>query len=211
MDQRREVAEVLEGTETLMYEDDAFGELFFDGRPRRPVKSWLPDQAIMTGSFSKTISPGLRCGWIWAPEPVILEFNRAKQAADLHSNLVAQMVLTRYLTTTDPDSLIRRNAGIYGERCRIMSDIIDDQFPSGTVRTSPEGGMFMMVSLPPGISSMALFEEGVREGVAVMPGIPFYIDGGGDETIRLNFSASGEEAISEGMSRLCRVVRRLCR
>ena len=210
-DQRREVAEILNGTGTLMYEDDAFGELFFDGRSRQPVKRWLPDQTIMTGSFSKTISPGLRCGWIWAPVPVITEFNRAKQAADLHSNLLSQMVLTRYLTSSDPDIGIRRNAAIYGERCRIMADIIDDQFPAETSRTEPEGGMFMMLRLPPDVSSMEVFEEGVRQGVAVMPGIPFYIDGGGNDTIRLNFSASGEEEIGEGMSRLRRVLSAVCR
>ncbi|MFH0967284.1 MAG: PLP-dependent aminotransferase family protein, partial [Methanobacteriota archaeon] len=204
---RKEVAEILDGTGTLMYEDDAFGELFFDGKPRQPVKRWLPDQTIMTGSFSKTISPGLRCGWIWAPEPIIVEFNRAKQAADLHSNLVAQMVLTRYLTKTDIDSRIRQNTRIYERRCQMMLDIVNEQFPEGIGITEPEGGMFLMVTLPPGLSSMQVFEEGVRQGVAVMPGLPFYVDGGGDDTIRLNFSSVDENQILEGMDRLSRVLK----
>jgi 2-aminoadipate transaminase len=204
---RREVAEILDGTGVILYEDDAFGELFFDGKPRVPVKKWLPEQTIMTGSFSKTISPGLRCGWIWAPRPIIEEFNRAKQAADLHSNLPAQMILSRYLTHTDCDPFIRRSARIYGERSRLMSEIIDDRFPGGVSRTRPEGGMFMMLTIPPGVSSMQVFEEGVRQGVAVMPGLPFYVDGGGTDTIRLNFSASGEEQIKTGMERLSQVIR----
>jgi 2-aminoadipate transaminase len=209
-DLRKEIAETLDGTGTLMYEDDAFGELFFDGRPRHPVKRWISDQTIMTGSFSKTISPGLRCGWIWAPNPVIEVFNRAKQAADLHSNLLSQMVLTQYLNSSDPDVRIKANARIYGERCRIMADCIDDQFPVGTKRSNPEGGMFMMIQLPAGVLSMEVFEEGVRQGVAVMPGSPFYVDGGGTDSIRLNFSSSHEDQIVEGMSRLCHVIQTLC-
>lgn len=208
-DRRREVAEILTGTDMLLYEDDAFGELFFDGRPRKPVKNWLFDQTIMTGSFSKTISPGLRCGWIWAPEPVIREFNRAKQAADLHSNLPAQMILSRYLTDTGCDRVIRHSARIYGERCRLMSEMIDDRFPEGISRTRPEGGMFLMVMLPPGVSSMKVFEEGIRQGVAVMPGLPFYVDRGGTDTIRLNFSTSDDEQIKTGMGRLSQVIRSL--
>jgi 2-aminoadipate transaminase len=78
----------------------------------------------MTGSFSKTISPGLRCGWIWAPRPVLEEFNRAKQATDLHSNLLSLMVLTRYLETTDIDRRIHETARMYGERCHLMEEII---------------------------------------------------------------------------------------
>ena len=208
-ERRCEVAEILDGSGTLLYEDDAFGDLFFDGQPRQPVKHWLADQTIMTGSFSKIISPGIRCGWIWAPEPIIAEFNRAKQAADLHSNLPAQMILTRYLTSADRDAGIRHSAGIYADRCRLMTEIIDDRFPDGVTRTEPEGGIFLMVTLPPGVSSMKVFTEGVRRGVAVMPGLPFYVDGGGDDTIRLNFSASDDENISEGMNRLSQVIRSL--
>lgn len=206
---RSEVAEILNGTDTLFYEDDAFGELFFDGKPRQPVKQRIFHQTIMTGSFSKTISPGLRCGWIWAPQPIITEFNRAKQAADLHSNLLTQMVLTRYLETTDIDKRIRETAQIYGERCLLMEEIIDERFPEGTDHTSPQGGMFLMVTLPEGISSMDVFHRGISKGVAVMPGIPFYVDGSGDDTIRLNFSTVCADQISEGMERLSRVIRDL--
>jgi len=208
-DHRKSVAEILSGTGVMMYEDDAFGELFFDGKPRVPVKRWLSDQTTMTGSFSKIIAPGLRCGWIWAPGPILKEFNRAKQAADLHSNLPAQMILTRYLAENDCNRQIQHAARIYGERCRLMSDMIDDRFPAGTSRTDPQGGMFLMITLPVSVSSMKVFEEGIRQGVAVMPGFPFYVDGGGSDTIRLNFSASDEEQIQTGMNRLSHVIRSL--
>lgn len=208
-EKRRAVAEVLEGTDTVFYEDDAFGELFFDGKPRLPVKRYLPEQTVISGSFSKIVAPGMRIGWIYAPAPVLREFNVAKQAADLHSNFLCQVILHRYLSTHDLDAHVRRVAGVYGEHCRLICDLLDDLMPPGTTHTSPEGGMFMTATLPDGVSSMEVFCEGVKEGVAVLPGVPFYVGGGGEDMIRLNFSAAGEEEIEEGMHRLARVVRRL--
>lgn len=206
---RRAVAEVLEGTDTVFYEDDAFGELFFDGKPRPPVKRYLPDQTVISGSFSKIVAPGMRIGWIYAPAPILREFNVAKQAADLHSNFLCQVILHRYLSTHDLDAHVARVAAVYGANCRLMCELLDDLMPPGTTHTNPEGGMFMTATLPDGISSMEVFSEGVKEGVAVLPGVPFYADGGGEDTIRLNFSAAGEEEIAEGIHRLARVVRRL--
>jgi len=208
-DTRRGVADILEGTDTVFYEDDAFGELFFDGRPRPPVKRYLPDRTVMSGSFSKIVAPGMRIGWIYAPAPILREFNVAKQAADLHSNFLCQAILHRYLATHDLDAHVARVSAVYGRHCRLICDLLDDLMPPGTTHTTPEGGMFMMVTLPEGVSSTEVFSEGVREGVAVLPGVPFYVGGGGEDTIRLNFSAAGEEDIGEGMRRLARVVRRL--
>ena len=206
---RRAIAETLEGTETVFYEDDAFGELFFDGKPRSPVKRYLPDQTVISGSFSKIVAPGMRIGWIFAPVPVLREFNVAKQAADLHSNFLCQVILHRYLATHDLDAHVRKISAVYGRHCRLMCDLLDDLMPSGMTHTNPEGGMFMTAALPSGVSSMEVFREGVKEGVAVLPGVPFYVNGGGEGTIRLNFSAAGEEEIAEGMHRLARVMRRL--
>jgi len=206
---RRAVAEILEGTDTVFYEDDAFGELFFDGKPRPPVKRYLPEQTVISGSFSKIVAPGMRIGWIYAPTPVLRQFNVAKQAADLHSNFLCQVILYRYLSTHDLDAHVARVAAVYGEHCRLVCDLLDDLMPPGTTHTNPEGGMFMTATLPDGVSSMEVFYEGVKEGVAVLPGVPFYVGGGGEDTIRLNFSAAGEEEIAEGMHRLARVVRRL--
>ncbi|MDN7012179.1 PLP-dependent aminotransferase family protein [Methanoculleus sp. FWC-SCC3] len=206
---RRAVAEVLEGADTVFYEDDAFGELFFDGKPRPPVKRHLPEQTVISGSFSKIVAPGMRIGWIYAPAPVLRQFNVAKQAADLHSNFLCQVILHRYLSTHDLDAHVARVSAVYGRHCRLMCDLLDDLMPPGTTHTSPEGGMFMTAALPDGVSSMEVFREAVKEGVAVLPGVPFYVGGGGEDTIRLNFSAAGEEEITEGMHRLARVVRRL--
>ncbi|MDO8841328.1 PLP-dependent aminotransferase family protein [Methanocalculus sp.] len=202
-DRRRHLAEVLAGSDCAFFEDDAFGELFFDGKAHPPMKRYLPEQTVISGSFSKIIAPGLRIGWIFAPAPVLKRFNHAKQAADLHSNLFSQMILTRYLRDNSLDDHISRITSVYKEKCRLVCEHLD---ALGLAHTNPEGGMFLMATLPEGISSMHLFEEGVREGIAILPGVPFYPAGGGEETIRINFSSPSVEEIEVGMERLSKTL-----
>ena len=204
-EKRRAIADILVDSDTVFYEDDAFGELFFDNRPRLPIKRHIPDQAVISGSFSKIIAPGMRIGWIYAPSGILTQFNIVKQAADLHSNFFCQKIMHRYLTTHDIDEHIRNIVRVYSRKCRLMCELLDDLLPQLS-HTTPEGGMFLMATLPPGLSSRTVFEEGIKRGVAVLPGMPFYIDGGGTDTIRMNFSTASEEQIHEGMARLARVI-----
>lgn len=208
LENRKAVAEILAPSGTVFYEDDAFGELFFDAKPRLPIKKYLPDKTVISGSFSKIVAPGMRIGWMFAPRGILKQFNIVKQAADLHSNFFCQKILHRYLTTCDLDTHLRTITTVYQKKCRMMCDLFDDLLPDLT-HTRPEGGLFLMAGLPSGLLSRRVFEEGVREKVAVLPGQPFYVDGGGDETIRLNFSSPSEEQIGEGMHRLASVVRNL--
>jgi 2-aminoadipate transaminase len=204
-EKRRAIADIIMDSNTVFYEDDAFGELFFDNKARLPIKRLIPNQAVISGSFSKIIAPGMRIGWIYAPSGILTQFNIVKQAADLHSNFLCQKIMHRYLVTHDIDRHIRDIVGAYSGKCRLMCDLLDDLLPQVS-HTTPEGGMFLMATLPPGLSSMKVFEEGIGQGVAVLPGMPFYIDGGGTDTIRMNFSTASEEQIHEGMARLARVI-----
>ena len=151
----------------------------------------------------------MRIGWIYAPKEILAPFNVAKQAADLHSNFLCQKILHQYLTTHNLDDHIRHITRVYGRKYRLMCDLLDDQLPQLSY-TTPKGGMFLMATLPPGISSHRVFDEAVRQKVAVLPGMPFYVDGGGTDTMRLNYSNSTEDAIITGMGRLARVIRRMC-
>lgn len=209
-EKRRAIAEILRNSDTVFYEDDAFGELFFDTKPRMPVKKYLPDKSVISGSFSKIIAPGMRIGWIYAPKEILVPFNVAKQAADLHSNFLCQKILHQYLTTHNLDDHIRHITRVYNRKCRLMCDLLDDQLPQLS-HTTPEGGMFLMATLPPGISSRRVFDEGVKQKVAVLPGMPLYVDGGGEDNIRLNFSNPDEERIKVGLSRLADVIKGLVR
>lgn len=203
---RKAVAEILSGTDTVFYEDDAFGELFFDHKPRLPVKKYLPDQTVMSGSFSKIVAPGMRIGWIYAPREILARFNIVKQAADLHSNFFCQKILHRYLTSQDLDTHLCTVVSVYRNNCKLMCELLDDLLPQ-LGHTTPEGGMFLIAILPPGLSSRTVFTEGIKKKVAILPGLPFYVDGGGDDVIRMNFSTASEEQIHEGIRRLAQVIR----
>jgi 2-aminoadipate transaminase len=207
-ERRREIAGILDGTDTVFYEDDAFGELFFDGKARLPLKRFLPNRSVISGSFSKITAPGMRIGWMYAPQEILTAFNTAKQAADLHSNFLCQQILHRYLTTHDLDAHIQKIVAVYGRQCRLMCDLFDDLMPALS-HTTPEGGMFLTATLPAGLHAMKVFDEGVRQKVAVLPGMPFFVDGGGTDTIRLNFSNADEKKINEGMHRLAGVIKGL--
>jgi 2-aminoadipate transaminase len=147
----------------------------------------------------------MRIGWMYAPNEILKQFNIAKQAADLHTNFFCQKILHRYLMTHDLDAHIRNVVSVYRRNCLLMCDLLDDLL-RGLNHTLPEGGMFLMATLPAGISSHRLFDEGIKKKVAVLPGLPFYVDGGGTETIRMNFYAASEEQIGEGMRRFARAV-----
>lgn len=203
---RRKCAAICRETETIFYEDDAFGELAFDGLPRMPVKKYAPECGVMSGSFSKTVSPGMRIGWVYAPGPVIDRFDAVRQAADLHPNALAQAIIHRYLTTHDYDGHLARVRRVYRANCHQMCDLLDDLLPDIT-HTTPEGGMFMLATMPAGRDSMAFFDACLKERVAVLPGVPFYAEGGGHDTFRLNFSTATEEEISVGMGRLAQAYR----
>ena len=205
-ERRRELASVLRETETLFIEDDAYGELNFSQKFLPSMQEFLPDQTIITGSFSKILSPGMRLGWVVAPPDIMDQLIIAKQASDLHSNYFSQRIVFQYLHQQNIDDHIRKICLAYKTQCHLMIDLIREKFPASVDYTEPEGGMFIWLTLPPGLSSTEVFEQTLKKGVAVLPGTPFYTDGGGGNTIRLNFSNSTEQKIIIGMERFSRVL-----
>ena len=172
-ERRREIADLLAGRETLFIEDDAYGELCFSGKPLPPVCRYIPGQTLITGSFSKILAPGMRMGWVCAPRGIMDQLVVAKQASDLHSNYLSQRIAFRYLEATDIDAKIREIRAAYKFRCDLMVRMLRENFPSSVSFTIPEGGMFVWVTLPEGCSSMEVFENALKENVAVLPGFRF--------------------------------------
>jgi 2-aminoadipate transaminase len=199
---RAEVADILRQYGTLFVEDDPYGELRFIGHDLPSMKTYLYDQAILLGSFSKIVAPGMRLGWICASGEIMEKIIVAKQAADLHSNFFSQRVVYQYLADNDIDSHIAVIRKAYGKQRETMVAAVERYFPDEAKCTKPEGGMFLWVTLPQGIPSLDLFELASKEHVAFVPGAPFYVDGGGTDTLRLNYSCSDEAAIEEGIRRL---------
>lgn len=206
---RIEVSEILQGTETLLVEDDPYGELRFAGEPKQSFGKLLPDNAVLLGSFSKTIVPGFRLGWIAAPRHIMDKLVIAKQASDLHTSHFTQAIIYQYLKNNDVERHIGSIRAAYGSQCRAMINSIQNHFPSGVTHTKPEGGMFLWAQLPEGAVSLDLFEVAVGDKVIFVPGDPFYVNKTRTRTMRLNFSCVDEKTIDVGISRLGAAIREL--
>lgn len=206
---RLSIADILRDKSILLVEDDPYGELRFEGGPKESFGKILPKNTILLGSFSKTIVPSFRLGWIVAPDYVMEKLIIAKQASDLHTNYFAQRVIYQYLTDNDLDEHIARIVNVYGRQRQAMIRSIEDCFPSDVTYTRPEGGMFLWVTLPDGVSSMELFNLALRDNVAFVPGNPFYIDKEDTNTLRLNFSCVDEQTIETGIRQLGKAIEKL--
>jgi 2-aminoadipate transaminase len=159
-------------------------------------------------TLSKTLAPGLRIAWVVAPEAVVSKLVQIKQGADLHSSTFCQYVAYEVARGGFLDQHVRRIRAVYGERREAMLSALARHFPGGVRWTRPQGGLFLWVTLPKGFDTMALLDEAIREKVAFVPGAAFYPCGGGEETMRLNFSYAAPDVIEEGIKRLARVVQR---
>jgi len=206
---RLELAEIFKDRSTILVEDDPYGELRFAGEHLPSMRSYLHDNVILLGSFSKIIAPGLRLGWICATKDVTERMIIAKQASDLHSNYLSQRIVFQYLADHDIDEHILRIREVYKNQRDLMISSIERYFPEEVEFTRPEGGMFLWVTLPESISSLRLFDLAGGENVAFVPGSAFYVDEGGRNTLRLNFSNAAGYEIEEGIRRLAKVIKEL--
>ncbi|MFF5985446.1 PLP-dependent aminotransferase family protein [Streptomyces olindensis] len=203
-DRRAAVAAVAARHGLWIVEDDPYGELRYDGE-RVPWIASHPgaeDRTVLLGSFSKVMAPGLRLGWLRAPDELRRACAVAKQAADLHTPTVNQLAAARYLADSDLDAHVARVARVYRERRDAMLAGLPGALPEGSVWTRPEGGMFLWVSLPEPYDTTALLPQVVRHDVAYVPGAPFYAGPPDRTTLRLCFVTQTPEEIGEGLRRL---------
>ena len=205
---RKQTAQIIKRSNTIMIEDDPYGELRFLGKDIPSMKAFL-DDAVLLGSFSKIVSPGIRMGWIAAKENIMEKLITVKQAADLHSNYFSQRVVYQYLQDNDIDAHISKIRALYKQQRNCMVDMIEKYFPEEVKTTKPEGGMFLWAQLPKECSSLELFEIAAQKNVVFVPGDPFYVDEGCVNTMRLNYTNSSPEMIEEGIKRLGDAIRSL--
>lgn len=207
-EKRKEVAGIIQENNAVLVEDNPYGEIRFMGRNLPPIKKFLPD-SVLLGSFSKIVAPGIRLGWVVAGEEVMDKLVTAKQASDLHSNYLAQRMVHRFLTEYDVEKHLNKIRSMYRMQRDVMVNSIEEYFPEGVTCTKPEGGMFLWVTLPEGVSSMELFDLAIKENVAFVPGEAFYADDPEINTMRLNFSNSDEKSIVEGIKRLSNALEKI--
>ena len=192
-----------------IFEDDPYSELRYMGERPLPLAAYDTEGWVIRAStFSKTLSPGIRIGWVTAADAIIQEVVIAKQAADLHTSTIEQRATARLLKTFDYDGHIGNLRRIYGERCMKMRDAIEKHFPSETRWTRPEGGLFLWVELPERVNAREVFEEALKEKVAFVTGDAFFANEARRNFMRLNFSNQQPEMIEEGIKRIAGVLKR---
>ncbi len=199
---RNEIAQRISGTNTVIVEDDPYGDISFTDEEMKSFWELAPEQTILLGSFSKIISPGLRTGWLAAPSHLIRKLVVLKQAADTHTNHLSQRAIDRYLSDNNIDLHISKIKSAYKAQRDCMVDAIRADFPSEVKVDIPNGGMFLWATLPENVDAYEVFESAIKEKVAFVPAKTFYANLDINNTIRLNFSNCSEEQIREGIRRL---------
>jgi len=194
-------------------EDDPYGQLRFEGEHLPPLLVLDRDNlrrddgklgnVIYLSTFSKTLAPGIRLGWIVAPPDVISKLVQLKQGADLHTSTFDQMVAYEVVHDGFLDEHVKKIRAVYRERRDVMLAALTEYFPPEVTWTHPQGGLFLWVTLPEGLEMEHLFQAALRENVAFVPGDCFYATGDeGRRHMRLNFSHSNPQQIREGIRRL---------
>ncbi|MGJ8555476.1 MAG: PLP-dependent aminotransferase family protein [Sulfitobacter geojensis] len=214
---RENILDLADTLDIAVIEDSAYQSLRFDGDPIPPMlaleiarKGSINEcRTLYCGSFSKTLAPGLRVGWICGAEPVISRLVLMKQAADLHSSTLNQMAINAVARSvfTDHTANLRR---VYRLRRDAMLTALQEHMPDGVEWTKPEGGMFVWVTLPKDMDGAALLRHALEtQKLAFVPGQAFFADRSGANTLRLAYSLADEAQINEGMKRLGAAIRDL--
>jgi 2-aminoadipate transaminase len=213
LERRRRLVELADQYGVPIIEDDPYGQLRFEGENLPSVVS-LDDHyrnnhgvcyhgnVIYLSTFSKILAPGIRLGWIIAPKEVIIKLVQAKQGTDLHTATFNQVVAHEISRGGFLDQHSKMIRALYHERRDVMLAAMDRYFPPEVDWTQPAGGLFLWGTMPENIDAAQVLEDAVERKVAFVPGAPFHPKGGGQNTMRLNFSNASPEMIQEGIHRL---------
>jgi len=210
LERRRRFAEVVARYSVAVVEDDAYGELRFEGLPLPPIKSLdTKGLVIYLGTFSKILSPGMRIGWLTAGSPLYEKYVILKQATDLHTSTLCQMQVAAYLRMFDIDRNLDRMRAVYRERRDAMIRSLEREMPKGVRFSRPSGGLFLWVELPPHLDARELLRRSLELDVAFVPGGSFFPKGNKENTLRLSYSNTPVARIEEGIHRLATAVKEM--
>jgi 2-aminoadipate transaminase len=193
---RRQLIRLAEEYDLIIFEDDPYGELRFEGRCLPSLKSLDErDRVIQLRSLSKTFVPGMRLGWICGEKNAVRQMAVAKQFADAATNTPAQYILLEFIRQGLLDKQIKKNTSFYRAKRDFMLERMEHYFPSKVSWNRPQGGFFIFVSLPLGMDTAELFRHAVEHKVAFVTGQPFFVDGSGRNTFRLSYAQADNEDI----------------
>lgn len=203
VDRRKKLAELAAKYDVYVLEDNPYGEIRFAGTHVPAVKSFdETGHVFYMSTFSKTLAPGFRLGWVVADEDVVNKLTVLKQSADLHTDNLAQYAVVEFLNNNDLDAHVKKISDLYGKRKQLMADGLKKYFPAGVKYTNPEGGMFLWVEVPGVDDTVELFKECLKHNVAFVPGNPFFAGKPQPGAFRLNYSNAKEDQIKVGMKQL---------
>ncbi|MGA9350328.1 MAG: PLP-dependent aminotransferase family protein [Anaerolineae bacterium] len=208
LERRLKLVELAAKYGVFIVEDDPYGELRFEGQDIVPLVVLHKENVLYLSTFSKTLSPGIRLGWIVAPSKIIAKLVQAKQGSDLHTSTFIQMVANDICQRGILRSHVRTIREVYRERRDAMLAAMERHFPPGVTWACPQGGLFLWVQLPEHVDTSEFLNVALQEKVAFVPGRVFYPDEGGKNALRLTFATAGPEKIEEGIKRLGRALMR---
>ena len=205
---RAEVLRIAAEHDFLVIEDDPYGELVYvrEADTLAMKSRDDDDRVIYLGSFSKILAPGLRCGWIVAAPELLAKLEIAKQAADLCSGMLDQSIVDEFTAAGELPAQIARVRDFYREKRGTMIEALEEHFSARATWTPADGGLFTFVTMRDNIDTASRVPDAVASGVAYIPGTPFFVDGTGQNTMRLTFAKENDERIREGIKRLAAVL-----
>lgn len=208
LERRKAIINLANKYDLLIVEDNPYSELNFTGEHLPTLKSLdSEERVIYLSTFSKTVCPGFRIGWVCASKEIIKKYILLRQGADLHTNSFSQMQIAKFFQKYDVKTHINKNRNLYKNRRDAMLEAIKTEFPSEVRYTKPTGGIFLWVTLPDYINSKKLLETSLKKGVAFVTGEAFYPNGGHKNTLRLNYSGINEEKIKKGIKILGELIK----
>ncbi|MDF1515652.1 MAG: PLP-dependent aminotransferase family protein, partial [Anaerolineae bacterium] len=203
LERRRLLVEIARKYDLLIVEDDPYGALRYEGEDITPIARMAPERTLYLGTFSKTLTPGLRIGWVTGPEGILSRLVQTKQGVDLHTSTLDQMITNCVVQSGILAEHIESLRATYGQRRDTMLDAMVEFWPDGCNWTRPEGGLFLWARLPDQIDTVEMLTTALANKVAYVPGVNFYpYADGGFNTMRLNFSNAQPAMIVEGIRRL---------
>ena len=189
-----------------LIEDDPYGALSYRRAPLPKMLTMNPAGVVYMGSFSKVLTPGIRLGYVVAPQALARKLEQAKQATDLHTAQLTQMVVHEVIKDGFLEQHIPQIRALYSSQCDAMLAALSEFFPPAVSWTKPEGGMFIWVTLPKHMDAMQLFDAAIAQNVAFVPGAPFYANNPERNTFRLSFVTVSPERIREGIAKLGKLI-----
>jgi 2-aminoadipate transaminase len=207
LQRRRELVELCRRHRVLIFEDVAYRELSFDGTSLPSLWSLAPDVVLQAGTFSKTLSPGVRLGWAVGPADVVAALATAKQTTDQCAGALGQRLLEEYGRSGGFERHLPTARALYGSHWAALSGALERHMPPGVDWTDATGGFLTWVTLPSHVETVTMRADAMAAGVAYVPGAPFDLGDEGRNAMRLSFSHLSESELETAVERLSGVIR----